>query len=630
MRPQRMAKHEAFQSLLLLTALALAVPLIIRRIGSILRLPIVVGEIVAGIVVGRSGLDLIHETPSITFLADFGFIFLMFLSGLELEFGGSGAPSGNRHPHSFWRQPGWLGSFNFALTLLLATGIGVLLGKAGMTRNPILLGLILSTTSLGIVVPVLKERELISSLYGQCLLSAALISDFVPMLLLGLYISVLTKGISWNLLLFLVLLIAFVLAARLGRWANSYPVIRRVLEELSHATAQIRIRGTFALIVLWVVLAGSLGVEVILGAFMAGAILAQSRRVARGRLEEQLDAIGYGFFIPIFFIMVGARFDLAALGASAKALWLAPALIVAAYSANLLPALCFRLRFSWRESIAGGFLLASRLSLAIAAAAIAFELNLISSGTNSAIILVAVVTCTCSPVLFNRILPPGEEQRREGTIIVGTDFLAEMLGKRLVQDAETVTFIGRDDSRLAKLEHTGFRVIAGAPDQENTLRRAGAEHAKSLVALSNDPEVVFRVCRYARQLFGIPSVVARAEMAEQVRSLQALGIQVVQPAMAMAMALEGALHFPAALTLLTEGNNEFDLGDVLLANPLIADRPLRELQLPGRALVLGIRRQGEAEVLVPNGDTILRSGDILMLCGNTRTLAEATRWIAGE
>ncbi len=623
-----MAKHEAFQSLLLLTLLAAAMPLIVRRIGKVVRVPIVVGEIVAGIVVGRSGLNLVHETPSITFLADFGFIFLMFLSGLELEFGGPSEASRSKQRQSLWSQPGWLGSVNFALTLFLATGIGILLWKGGMTRNPILLGLILSTTSLGIVVPVLKERGVIASPYGQCLLSAALISDFVPMLLLGLYISVLTKGLSWNLLLFLVLLIAFVLAARLGRWANSYPAIRRGLEELSHATAQIRIRGTFALIVLWVVLAGSLGVEVILGAFMAGAIIAQSRRATRGRLEEQLDAIGYGFFIPIFFIMVGARFDLAALGASARALWLAPALIVAAYFTNLLPSLCLRLRFSWRESIAGGFLLASRLSLAIAAAAIAFQLNLIASGTNSAIILVAIVTCTCSPILFNRILPPRDEQERAGTIILGTDFLAEMLGQRLVRDGETVTFIGRDGSRLANLEQTGFRVIAGAPDQEDTLRQAGAELAQSLVALANDPEVVLHACRYARQLFGIPSVVARAEQVEHVRTLQALGIQVVQPAMAMAMALEGALHFPAALSLLTEGNGEFDLTDVLLTNPRIADRPLRELHLPGRALVLGIRRQGEAEVLVPNGDTILRRGDVLMLCGNTRALTEATGWIA--
>jgi Trk K+ transport system NAD-binding subunit len=125
-------------------------------------------------------------------------------------------------------------------------------------------------------------------------------------------------------------------------------------------------------------------------------------------------------------------------------------------------------------------------------------------------------------------------------------------------------------------------------------------------------------------------VVARAEQLDQVKKLQSLGVQVVQPALAMALALEGALHFPETLSLIAAGNSEFDLADVSLANPQLANIPLRELHLPGRALVLGIRRQGEAEVLVPNGDTVLRAGDILMLCGNTNTLTEATRWIEGK
>ncbi len=621
-----MANHEAFQSLLLLTLLAVAVPLLLRRVSRVVRLPIVVGEIIGGIILGTSGLHLIHETPSIKFLADFGFIFLMFLSGLELDFAGSQDPARARQKIPLWQKPAWLGSLNFGFTLSLAMGIGVLLWNLGMTRNPILLGLILSTTSLGIVVPVLKERELIGTPFGQSLLFAALISDFVPMLLLGLLISVLRQGFSWNLLLFILLLVAFVAAAKVTRWATRHRITRKIVEELSFATAQIRIRGTFALIVLWVVLAGSLGVEVILGAFMAGAIIAQSRRSARGAFEQQLDAIGYGFFIPIFFIMVGARFDLAALSGSTRALWLAPALIFASYAVNVVPALCFRARFSWRESIAGCFLRASRLSLAIAAAAIAFDLGLITSGTNSAIILVAIVTCTISPVAFNRVLPPQPQRKREGVIIVGTDFLAELLGKRLIQDGEPVTFVGRDGTRLGKLQQAGFNVAIGPPDESSTLRQAGAERVRALVALSNDPEVVLRVAHHARQ-FHIPSIVARAESPEHVEGVQSLNVHIVQPAMAMALALEGALHFPAALSALTERSNQFDLAEVPVGNPELFGLPLRHVHLPGQALVLGIKRHREAEVIVPHGDTIVRAGDVLMLCGDPKALAQASRWI---
>ena len=624
-----MEKNLTFQSLLLLTLLAVAVPLVIRQIQRVVRLPIVVGEILAGILVGQSGLNLIHETPVLTFLADFGFIFLMFLSGLELKFDVLLTSSSGREKASFWRRPAGLAGLNFVLTLALALAGGFLLWKAGMTRNPILIGLILSTTSLGIVVPVLKERELIGEPYGQSLLMAALISDFVPMLLLGLYISVLTRGFSSNLLLFVLLLLVFVAASRLSRWAQHHALTRRVIQELSHATAQIRVRGAFALIVVWVVLAGSLGVEAILGAFLAGATIAQSRSGARQVFEEQLDAIGYGFFIPIFFIMVGARFDLAALSGSPKALWLAPLLILGSYTANVVPALCLRALFSWRESIAGGLLLASRLSLAIAASAIALKLGLIASATNSAIVLVAIFTCTCSPVFFNRLLPPKPGRKRRGVIILGTDPLAELLGKRLLQGGEIVTFIGRDTSRLQRLQETGCKVVTGPPDDESVLQQAGADEARALVALANDPEVVLRACRQAQERFHIPSVVARAELPEHVHNLKALNVQVVQPALAMALGLEGALHFPGALSMLIDKSDEFDLREVPLRNRDLMDLPLRQVQLPGQALVLGIRRRGEDEMVVPHGDTVLRAADVLVLCGNPKALAAAGLHIGG-
>ena len=154
-----MGKYAEFQSLLLLTLLALAVPLIVRQIARVIRLPIVVGEIVAGIAVGQSGLNLVHETPVLNFLADFGFIFLMFLSGLEVNFAALEDASAGQKARSVWHRSAWLGGLNFALTLLLGTVVGFTFWKLDMTKNPILMGLILSTTSLGIVVPVLKERD---------------------------------------------------------------------------------------------------------------------------------------------------------------------------------------------------------------------------------------------------------------------------------------------------------------------------------------------------------------------------------------------------------------------------------------------------------------------------------------
>ncbi|HKI69269.1 MAG TPA: cation:proton antiporter, partial [Verrucomicrobiae bacterium] len=116
-----MENHAAFHSLLLLTLLALAVPLVVRQIGRLVRVPIVVGEIIAGIAVGQSGLNLVHETPVVSFLADFGFIFLMFLSGLEVNFSAISEAGPVRAFRSVWHRPMWLAGLNFALTLILAT-----------------------------------------------------------------------------------------------------------------------------------------------------------------------------------------------------------------------------------------------------------------------------------------------------------------------------------------------------------------------------------------------------------------------------------------------------------------------------------------------------------------------------
>ncbi len=252
-----------------------------------------------------------------------------------------------------WQRPVPLASLGFAVTVLVAVGIGYGFSAASLTRSPVLMGLILSTTSLGIVLPVLKERELTVTAYGQTVLVSAVISDFATLLLLSIVIAVVSRGAGPQLLLFTLLLGAFAIAAKVGQWVRRVTFMARVIDELSHATAQIQVRGAFALMVAWVVLADWLGVEVILGAFLAGATISLSSRSHESSLRGKLDAIGYGFFIPIFFVTVGARFDVGALLGSPRGLLLVPLMIVAAYGVEVVANLALRSSsFSSRETIA--------------------------------------------------------------------------------------------------------------------------------------------------------------------------------------------------------------------------------------------------------------------------------------
>jgi CPA2 family monovalent cation:H+ antiporter-2 len=607
-------------SLLLITTLAAAVPLLASRLRR-WRIPIVIGEIMSGIIIGKSGFNLVAPSPILDFLAEFGFVFLMFISGLEVDVSVLTLPRLEDERKSFWREPLFLAFLSFTLTLAGAFAIAFALGKIDLVRSPFIMGLILSTTSLGIVVPVLKERGIVPTRYGQLILVTALLADVITLMLLSVAFGILQKGFALQLILFLSLLVIFAVVLRTGIAVRKLLWLKKVVEELSTATAQIRVRGAIALMVAWATLAHALGIEVILGAFLAGVIVSIIAGPEEAVLREKLDALGFGFFIPIFFISVGSRFDLNVLIGSQEALILFPLLLVAAYVVKVLPALVYRLAFSWREGLASGFLLSSRLSLIIAASALAFELGVISEAVNADIVLVAMITCTLSPILFNRIAPHTAEVERKGVIIVGLNQLTALLADRLMQEGEEVAVLGCPEERAYAPYCKRTTPIFGDPGDEAVLQSLGADQVAACIVVLNDPEANIRVCRMAAEHFGIPVIVSRADDHAVLERMKTMGVRAVQPALATVMALEGALRFPTTFDMLVELGDDVEIGEARVRNIRLVGRSLRQIRLPGNALVMGIRRKGE--VIVPHGDTTFRLGDAVMLIGNPSDIKEA-------
>lgn len=612
--------HNPFSALLLITALAVVVPILTSRFRRI-HLPIVVGEIFAGVIIGRSGFNWVENSPILQFLAEFGFAYLMFLSGLEVDFNVLFPSRRTNTNDAWWKQP-----LPVAIIILTGTIGFALLSASALSmfdgiRNPFLMALILSTTSLGVVVPVLKEREILNTRYGQYLLVAASIADFVTLLLLTIVIAIDSQGLTLDLLLIPVLLSLFGLAARIGQRFTEIPFLRRIFGELSSATAQIRVRGAFALMVACVVLAEALGVELILGAFLAGAIASLIAGSADVESREKLDAIGYGFFIPIFFIMVGVEFNLSTLLESPTALLLTPLLIVLATLVKIVPTLIFRFNFSWRAAFAAGFLLSARLSLIIAAASIARNLGLISEALNAAIILLAIISCTFAPILFNRIHPQSEDKQRQGVIILGQDQMAEFLAERLIPTGERVSIICPDESRVQAFEELKVSVTCDCADLHSALANADAATSRVLFDLTSNSAETLEVCTLARQDFNIPLVISRISDVELIPQLQELGVKVVQPALATAMALEGAVRYPIAFDILLHDTVDIEVGEVRLNNRRLAGVPMRKVRLPGNALILSIQR--DDSVSVPHSDSTLQLGDRLGLIGNPDSVEQA-------
>lgn len=616
-----------FIGLMLITVLALLVPILASRLRRV-QIPIVVGEILAGMAIGHSGLNLVEPTATLDFLSEFGFAFLMFLSGLEVDFNLLTPDLTQKNDTPFWRRPLPISLLIFLGTLALAFGISMGLEDAGMVESPLLMGLILSTTSLGVVVPVLKEKGILNGRYGQALLVSASISDFATLLLLTVVIAFNRRGLTLDLLLIPALLAIFGVLARISQQVSSDSWLIRLLNELSSATAQLRVRGAFALMVAWVVLAEALGVELILGAFLAGAIAGLLDDEADVAAQEKLDGIGYGFFIPVFFIMVGAEFDLSALLSSPQAMLLVPILLIASFAVKLIPGLLLRLNFDWRQTIAGGILLSSRLSLVIAASAIAVGIGAISEEVNAATVLLAVITCTLSPSIFNRLIAKPEEERREGVIIVGTDQMVPLLARRLRAEGEEVEIVSTREAAQEGYFKDEGEVVYGDPADESVLAQANAESAEGLVALCTDAGETRRVLRVARERFQIPILVARVGDVEGMKSLREEGVRVVQPAIATAIALQGALWYPTTFDLLVDQEDGVEVRDAIMNNADLRGSRIRGLRLPGNALVLSIRRDGS--VLVPDGETRLKIGDRVGVIGSHEAVEDTIEFFRGR
>ncbi|MGH3776979.1 MAG: cation:proton antiporter [Pseudonocardiaceae bacterium] len=299
-----------FTNLLIIMLVALVAPLVVNALPA-LRVSSPVLEIVAGIVIGASVLGWVQVDAPVEVLALVGLAFLLFLAGLEIDV------------HRLRGRPLILALTGFVVSFAIAVGAALLLAAGGFVSAPLLVAIILCATSLGLVVPVLKDSGQIAGATGQLIIAAASIADFGAVILLSLFFSEASTGLAARLLLLagLALVVALLAVAliRAGRSARA----DRVFQKLMDTTAQIRIRFAMLLLVAFLALAQGLGFEAILGAFLAGAALRlidADAATVHPHTELKLDAIGYGFLIPVFFVTSGVMFDAHALFAASSTL----------------------------------------------------------------------------------------------------------------------------------------------------------------------------------------------------------------------------------------------------------------------------------------------------------------------
>lgn len=386
--------------------LAFAFQMITSKI-SWLRIPTIIAYIGLGIILGNGGAP--WSAPLnwawLNGISHFGLFYLMFLSGMEvdmrlLRFSRSRQEISNAESKpALANNPLYMGVALFAVTAALSYTLSWFMSQMDHHLQAWMMMLVLSTTSLGIVLPVLREQGLHRTRYGQTLLTAALLADLVTMLCISIATDLYTNGFSLHQLsvgLLLPFLIACYFAiARLQKTS----LWRRWLQP--DATG--KLQAVLALLGLFGVLTDFTGSEPILGSFLAGILLSCFQLREDNKLRQQLEVVGYGFIIPIFFVMVGANFKLDALLNSRAALAWIPLLLIVAYAVKILPMIWLGRSYGTRNSWAGGLLLSSRMTLVIVACTIGVQIGVIPRAIDQAMLVVAIVTCMLSPILFTMV-----------------------------------------------------------------------------------------------------------------------------------------------------------------------------------------------------------------------------------
>jgi Kef-type K+ transport system membrane component KefB len=373
----------------LVSLLAFLSPLIVRLIR--LPVPDIVVQILLGIVVGPQVLGWARTDGPVRVLSLIGLSFLLFLAGLELDF----AQLRGRTLRT--------AAYALALSFALALALGAILGAAGLVRSPLLIAVIFSATSVGIVIPILRDSGQVDTPLGRVVVAGGSLAEVIPVLLLSLLFSEQGSDLGAQITLLGAFAALVTTAALLIFGLERLRWTGRTLLALQDTTAQIRVRGAVALLMSFAALAAGFGLEAILGSFLAGAtisLLDRDRTMTHQQFRTKLQAVGFGALIPFFFVFTGMSLDVRSFVTSPATLARVPVFLAALLIVRGLPALLYRpLLDSRRQVITAGLLQATSLSIPVVGGSIGVGLGLISPDSYVALVAAGLVSVVAFPVL---------------------------------------------------------------------------------------------------------------------------------------------------------------------------------------------------------------------------------------
>lgn len=399
-------------SIVIIAAAAVVAPLLAELLRR-WRIPSVLFELLLGIIIGPAVLGWVEVDEFIKGLSEFGLAILFFMAGYEIDFQRlKGAPL-NR------------GIGGWVVSLALGLGLGVVLALEGFVLSSLLVGLALTTTAIGTLLPMLRDRGLLETRFGGFLTASGAVGEFGPILAITILLSASSPLTEAGLLVAFALL-AVAVAAMATR--PQPPALVEMLQRHLSTSTQLPVRIIILLIVGLVVVAADLGLDNLLGAFAAGMIarLALSPEQTTA-LTPRLEAIGFGFLIPIFFIVSGVNFDLDALLESPTTLLKVPLFLLLMLAVRGLPALVvYKGLLSGRQRVAMALLQATALPLLVVITEIGLSTDRMTTSNAAALVGAGMLSVLVLPLIGFAVLGDDEEPTADEVTPASPDAFGEL------------------------------------------------------------------------------------------------------------------------------------------------------------------------------------------------------------
>jgi monovalent cation:H+ antiporter-2, CPA2 family len=613
-----MEQHASVTSLVIVIIVAFLTPILLHRF-KLNFIPVVIAEIIMGLVIGKSGFDLVQQDMWLETLSTFGFIFLMFLSGVEIDFKAFSTgknkkkvllPNGKEEPNRLK-----VATIIFIGIFLVSLGLSYLFVLFGLIENAFLMTLIISTISLGVVVPTLKEAQITKTAIGQIILLIAVIADLATMILLAVFVSLYGEG-HGSMWLLLVLFGVGVLLYILGKRMKN----NNFIKSLSTGTVQIGTRAVFTLIILLVAVSETVGAENILGAFLAGVLV--SLLAPNQEMVQKLDSFGYGFLIPIFFVMVGVELDLQSMLSDKKMLLLIPLLLLAFLISKLLPVYLLKRWYDTKTTLASAFLLTSTLSLVIAAAKIAERIEIITPEMSGTLILVAVIACIITPIFFKKLFPKeSAAEKKLKVVFLGANQMTLPASRELQSSLyDPILYHTIQDKSDKNIADSLFNINEIENYELDTLEELDVFEADIIVISTGDEEANATLSVAAKER-GIERVIVRVESPDLHETLREQEIEVYSVFLSTKALLRAMIESPSVMNILT--NQEMSLYEIKMLNSQFEGMTLRKFPFTGDVIFVRIFRGKDS--IVPHGDTELHMNDRLIVTGSKEYVDELKR-----